>query len=140
MNNFQVDIVSAESEIYSGLCHKLFVTGIEGELEIRHNHAPLLTLLAPGQVWLKDSKGKETGFVILGGILEVQPKISIVLADSVIRAEEIDIEAAKQAKLEAERSIQDSQNKSLSYQEAHNQIAATLAQIRILNKLRKMKK
>merc|ERR1712230_353548 len=130
------DIVSAESEIYSGLCHKLFVTGIEGELEIRHNHAPLLTLLAPGQVWLRDNKGKETGFVILGGILEVQPKISIVLADSIIRAEEIDIEAAKQAKLEAEKSIQDSQDKSLSYQEAHNKIAATLAQIRILNKLR----
>jgi len=140
MNDFQVDIVSAESEIYSGLCHKLFVTGIEGELEIRHNHAPLLTVLSPGQIWLKDNKGEENGFVILGGILEVQPKISIVLADSVIRAEDIDIEAAKQAKLEAEKAIQDSQNTSLSYEEAHNRIAATLAQIRILNKLRKIKK
>jgi F-type H+-transporting ATPase subunit epsilon len=140
MNDFQVDIVSAESEIYSGLCHKLFVTGIEGELEIRHNHAPLLTILAPGQIWLTDSKGEQNGFVVLGGILEVQPKISIVLADSVIRAEDIDIEAAKQAKLEAEKSIQDSQNKSLSYEEAHNKIAATLAQIRILNKLRKLKR
>merc|ERR1712113_1050837 len=125
MNNFQVDIVSAESEIYSGLCHNLFVTGTEGELEIRCNHAPLLTTLAPGQIWLKDSEGKETGFVILGGILEVQPKITVVLADSVIRAEDIDLEAA-------EKSIQDSQNKSLSYEEAHNKIAATLAQIRIL--------
>jgi len=140
MNDFQVDIVSAESEIYSGPCHKLFVTGIEGELEIRHNHAPLLTMLAPGQIWLKNNKGEETGFVILGGILEVQPKITVVLADSVIRAEEIDLEAAKKAKLEAEKAIQDSQNKSLSYEEAHNRIASTLAQIRILNKLRKIKK
>jgi F-type H+-transporting ATPase subunit epsilon len=140
MNDFQVDIVSAESEIYSGLCHKLFVTGVDGQLEIRHGHAPLLTTLAPGQIWLQDAKGEKTGFVILGGILEVQPKISIVLADSVIRAEDIDIEAAKQAKLEAEKSIQDSQNKSLSYEEAHNKIAATLAQIRILNKLRKLKR
>jgi F-type H+-transporting ATPase subunit epsilon len=140
MNDFQVDMVSAESEIYSGLCHKLFVTGIEGELEIRHNHAPLLTLLAPGQIWLKDSKGKETGSVVLGGILEVQPKISIVLADSVIRAEDIDLEAAKKAKLEAEKSIQDSHGKSVSYQEAHQKIASTLAQIRILNRLRKLKK
>jgi F-type H+-transporting ATPase subunit epsilon len=140
MNDFQVDIVSAESEIYSGLCHKLFVTGIEGELEIRYNHTPLLTMLAPGQIWLTDNKGEENGFVILGGMLEVQPKITVVLADSVIRAEDIDLEAAKQAKLEAEKSIQDSQNKSLSYEEAHNKIAATLAQIRILNKLRKLKK
>jgi len=140
MNDFQVDIVSAESEIYSGLCHKLFVTGIEGELEIRYNHTPLLTALAPGQIWLQNNKGKETGFVILGGILEVQPKISIVLADSVIRAEEIDIEAAKKAKLDAEKSLQESKDKSLSYQEAHNRIASTLAQIRILNRLRKIKK
>merc|ERR1711976_900506 len=117
MNNFQVDIVSAESEIYSGLCHKLFVTGIEGELEIRHNHAPLITMLAPGQIWLQNDKGEENGFVVLGGILEVQPKITVVLADSII---------------EAERAIQDSQNKSISYEEAHNKIATTLAQIRIL--------
>jgi F-type H+-transporting ATPase subunit epsilon len=140
MNDFQVDIVSAESEIYSGLCHKLFVTGIEGELEIRHNHAPLLTILAPGQIWLKNSKGEETGFVVLGGILEVQPKISIVLADSVIRAEDIDLAAAKKAKTEAEKSLQNAQGKGLSYQEAHQKIASTLAQIRILNKLRKLKK
>jgi len=99
MHDFQVDIVSAESEIYSGLCHKLFVTGIEGELEIRHNHTPLLTMLAPGQIWLKNNKGEENGFVILGGILEVQPKITVVLADSVIRAEDIDLEAAKKSKI-----------------------------------------
>jgi F-type H+-transporting ATPase subunit epsilon len=140
MNDFQVDIVSAESEVYSGLCRKLFVTGIDGELEIRHNHTPLLTMLAPGQIWLTDNKGEENGFVILGGMLEVQPKITVVLADSVIRAEDIDLEAAKKAKLEAEKAIQESQNKSLSYEEAHNKIAATLAQIRILNKLRKLKK
>jgi F-type H+-transporting ATPase subunit epsilon len=140
MNDFQVDIVSAELEVYSGLCHNLFVTGVEGELEIRHNHTPLLTMLAPGQIWLKNNKGEETGFVILGGILEVQPKITVVLADSVIRAEEIDLAAAKQAKLEAEKAMQDSQNKSMSYEEAHNKIAATLAQIRILNRLRKLKK
>merc|ERR1711976_386144 len=118
MNNFQVDIVSAESEICSGLCHKLFVTGIEGELEIRHNHAPLITMLAPGQIWLQNDKGEENGFVVLGGILEVQPKITVVLADSIIRA-------AEKAKLEAERAIQDSQNKSISYEEAHNKIATT---------------
>ena len=139
MNDFQVDIVSAESEIYSGLCHKLFVTGVDGQLEIRHGHAPLLTTLAPGQIWLQDAKGEKTGFVILGGILEVQPKISVVLADSVIRAEHIDLEAAKKAKLEAEEAIQNS-NQSLSYEEAHNQIAAAVAQINILKKLRQLKK
>jgi F-type H+-transporting ATPase subunit epsilon len=138
MHDFQVDIVSAESEIYSGLCHKLFVTGIDGQLEIRHGHAPLLTTLAPGQIWLQDNKGEKTGFVILGGLLEVQPKICVVLADSVIRAEHIDLEAAKKAKLEAEQALQGS--KSLSYKDAHNQIAAAVAQINILKKLRQLKK
>jgi len=140
MHDFQVDVVSAESEIYSGLCHKLLVTGIEGELEIRHNHAPLLTILAPGQIWLRNNKGEEKGFFVNGGILEVQPKISIVLADSIIRAEEIDLEAAKQAKLDAENALQDSKNTKLSYEEAQNRIAASIAQIRILQKLRKIKK
>ena len=139
MHDFQVDIVSAESEIYSGLCHKLLVTGIEGELEIRNNHAPLLTILAPGQIWLRNDKGEEKGFFVNGGILEVQPKISIVLADSIIRAEEIDLEAAKQAKLDAEKSLQESKTQ-VSYEEAHNRIAASLAQIRILQKLKKLKK
>merc|ERR1712188_242336 len=97
---------------------------------------PLLTALAPGQIWLKNNKGEETGFGILGGMLEVQPKIAVVLADSVIRAEDIDLEAAKKAKLEAEKSMQDSQNKAISYQEAHQKIASTLAQIRILNRLK----
>jgi F-type H+-transporting ATPase subunit epsilon len=82
---------------------------------------------------------RKNRFVILGGILEVQPKISVVLADSVIRAEHIDLEAAKKAKLEAEEAIQNS-NKSLSYEEAHNQIAAAVAQINILKKLRQLKK
>ena len=140
MNDFQLDIVSAEAEIYSGLCHKLFVTGVEGELEIRYNHAPLLTNLAPGHIWLKNNKGKEKGFVILGGILEVQPKITIVLADSIIRAEEMDLESAKKAKREAEKSIEQRKNKSLSYKDAHNRLVSAIAQIRILNKLRKISK
>ena len=75
-NSFQLEIVTIESKIFSGLAKKLFVTGEQGELEILYNHAPLLTSITPGPVWFKTDTGKEKGLVVFGGMMEVQPKIT----------------------------------------------------------------
>lgn len=132
---FQLEIVSAEGEIFSGAARKLFLTGVEGELEILLNHAPLLTSLAPGPVWVVREDYQEDAFVILGGMLEVQPQVTIILADAAMRASDIDEAAAVGAKKNAEDIIH--HGGKVDYQKAHNELALALAQLRILRKLRK---
>src|SRR5258708_35712855 len=100
--SFHLDIVSAEAEIFSGLVQKLFVTGVMGEMEIMHGHAPLLTALKPSPVWVVKQNGQEDVFYISGGMLEVQPNITTVLADTAIRARDVDEAHALEAKTRAE--------------------------------------
>jgi F-type H+-transporting ATPase subunit epsilon len=133
---FQLEIVSAEAEIFSGAAQKLFVTGVMGELEILINHAPLLTALAPGPVWVLREDGKEDAFIILGGMLEVQPEVTIILADAAMRAADIDEAAAMSAKKNAEDLVHKHEGK-VDYARAHADLALALAQLRILRKLRK---
>src|ERR1700739_63013 len=94
----QVDIVSAEKEIYSGTAEMLVATGEFGELGIVPGHAPLLTLLKPGEVRITLPGGGQEIYYVSGGILEVQPKCTTVLADAVERAEDLDEAAAIAAK------------------------------------------
>lgn len=134
---FRLEIVSAEGEIFSGAARKLFVTGVQGELEILTGHAPLLTSLAPGPVWVVRDDGKEDAFVILGGMLEVQPTVTIILADAAMRASDIDEAAAMNAKKNAEDLFTKHKGGKIDYARAHNDLALALAQLRILRKLRK---
>lgn len=134
---FQLEIVSAEGEIFSGEARKLFVTGTQGELEILTGHAPLLTALAPGPVWVVRGDKKEEAFVILGGMLEVQPKVTIILADAAMKASDIDEAAAVNAKKNAEDLFSKHKGGKIDYARAHNDLALALAQLRILRKLRK---
>lgn len=134
-NCFQLEIVSAEEEIFSGEATKLFVTGSHGEMEILYGHAPLLTSLHPGPVWLTDKEGKEEAYVIFGGMLEVQPQISIVVADSALRAKDIDEIAAKEAKREVEQRI--AHSAKVDYAKARAELAFAVAQLRVLRTLRK---
>ena len=136
-NSFRLEIVSAEEEIFSGLAKKLFVTGIEGEMEILFGHAPLLTSLAPGPVWVVRDDEKEDAFVILGGMLEVQPDVTIILADAAMLASEIDELAAMNAKKQAEDLISKHRGGKIDYAKAHNELALAIAQLRIIRKLRK---
>lgn len=136
-NCFQLEIVSAEGEIFSGAARRLFVTGIEGELEILFGHAPLLTSLAPGPVWVVREDNKEEAFVILGGMLEVQPGVTIILADAAMRAADIDEAAAMGAKKKAEDLIGNKFAGKIDYMKAHNELALALAQLRVIRKLRK---
>ena len=100
--SFQLNIVSLEKEIFSGKVRSLTVRGIMGELEILSGHSPLLTMLSPAPSWIRTNE-KEQMLYISGGILEVQPEITTILADTVLRADELDDELARQS-MEIEQS------------------------------------
>lgn len=136
MNSFRVEIVSAEEEMFSGLAQKLFVTGIMGEMEILAGHASLLTSLLPGPVWVLDEKDQEIAFVILGGILEVQPRVTIILADAAMRASDIDEAAALASKKNAEDLLHRYGPGQIDYSKVHHELALAMAQLRIIRKLR----
>ena len=97
------DIVSAEEEIFHGEVVMVVATGEMGELGIAPRHAPLITRLKPGKLVLTLANGDKVDMVVSGGILEVQPQVITILADTAIRAEDIDEKAALHAKEEAER-------------------------------------
>lgn len=129
-----LDIVSAEQEIFSGVVERVVATGALGELGIIPGHAPLLTLLKPGEVRVVLSGGKEQVYYVSGGMLEVQPFHVTVLADAVERAENLDEQAALDAKARAEQAIA---SKEIDYSVAATELARAVAQIRAIKKLRK---
>lgn len=131
-----LDVVSAEEMIFSGRVESLQVTGSEGELGVMPGHAPLLTALKPGMVRLVKQLGGEEIIYIAGGTLEVQPHNVTVLADTAIRASELDEQAAEQAKREAQEQMDKAQSGELDYQQAAVQLEEALAQLRVLRQLR----
>ncbi|MDT8450129.1 MAG: F0F1 ATP synthase subunit epsilon [Wenzhouxiangellaceae bacterium] len=135
-STIQVDIVSAESEIFSGEASMVVVTGEEGELGIAPRHAPLLTRIKPGQVRVMLPEGGEEFFYVSGGMLEVQPHVVTVLADTAARAADLDEAAAIRAKEEAERALAD-RTADMEMAEAQAQLAEAVAQLAALERLRK---
>jgi F-type H+-transporting ATPase subunit epsilon len=105
MATIDVDIVSAEGEIHSGVANMVYAPAKMGEVGIAPRHAPLLTTLKPGEVRVEDTEGKEHFYYITGGILEVQPHKVTVLADTALRGDQLDESAALAAKQEAERAL-----------------------------------
>jgi F-type H+-transporting ATPase subunit epsilon len=131
-----LDIVSAEGEIFSGLAEMVLATGLLGELGITPGHAPLLTALKPGQVRVIHQGGAEEIFYISGGMLEVQPNIVTVLADTVIRAHDIDEQAALEAKERAEKALA-KHDAEFDYSKALTELAEAAAQLQAIRQLRK---
>ena len=131
------DIVSAEAEIFSGEAALVVVSGEEGELGIAPRHAPLLTRIRPGQVRvvLPDDAGEEV-YYVSGGMLEVQPHVVTVLADTAVRAHDLDQASAVRAKEEAERAIAD-RSAGMEIAEAQAKLAEAIAQLAALERLRK---
>ena len=136
MSTIRCDIVSAEEEIFHGDVVMVVATGEMGELGIVPRHAPLITRLKPGKVVLTLANGDKLDIVVSGGMLEVQPTVVTVLADTAIRADEIDEAAVRAAKEEAERIIA-GKGDAMSLEEAQNQLAMSLAQMQALERLRK---
>ena len=130
------DIVSAEEEIFSGLVELVVATGSLGDLGVSHGHAPLLTSLKPGPVRIKTQAGEEQVYFVSGGYLEVQPGTVSILADTALRADDIDEAAALEAQKDAEHEIAN-QSGDFDYSRAASQLAAAAAQLRTLQQLRK---
>ena len=136
MSTIRCDIVSAEQEIFHGEATLVVATGELGELGIAPKHAPLITRLKPGKVVVTLANGEQLDFAISGGILEVQPQVVTVLADTAIRAQDIDEASVRKAKEEAER-ILSKQDPKMSIEEAQAQLALSIAQLSALERLRK---
>jgi F-type H+-transporting ATPase subunit epsilon len=137
VHTIHVDIVSAEGEIFSGEASMVFAPGSQGELGITPRHAPLLTLLKPGEVRVQTPDGGEQFFYVGGGALEVLPARVTVLADTALRARDIDEQAALAAKQRAEDALRD-RSSSISQAEALAELARVAAQLKVLQRLRKL--
>lgn len=133
-----VDIVSAETEIYSGTVTECYAPAEMGEVGIHPRHAPLLTKLKPGEVRVVLQDGEEYSFFVNGGILEIQPHVVTILSDTAIRAADIDEAAAKDAKARAEAAIANRQS-DLDYARAKAELIEAVAKIETIKKLRKRK-
>jgi F-type H+-transporting ATPase subunit epsilon len=132
-----VDVVSAEESIFSGLAEMVVVPGETGELGIYPRHAPLLTRIRPGSVRIKlaDKPGEEALIYVSGGILEVQPGVVTVLADTAIRGADLDEARALEAKRALEEAIKN-RSSDLDMAKAQAELAETVAQLAAIRKLR----
>ncbi len=137
-HTIHVDIVSAEGEIFSGAATMFFAPGILGDLGITPRHAPLLTLIKPGEVRVQTPDGQEQHFFVGGGALEVQPNKITVLADTAIRAKDLDEQAALAAKQRAEELLREKVDK-ISQAEALAELARAAAQLKLIERLRKVR-
>jgi F-type H+-transporting ATPase subunit epsilon len=138
MDTIHVDIVSAEGEIFSGPARMVFLPGSEGELGVTPRHAPLLTLLKPGAVRVQSPEGEEHFFYVGGGALEIQPKTVTVLADTAVRARDLDEAAAVAARQRAEEALKGHIDK-VTQAEAQAELARAIAQLKLIERLRKIK-
>lgn len=132
----QCNIVSAEREIFSGLVEMLIATGTLGEVGITYGHAPLLTGLKPGPIRLIKQNGEEEVYYVSGGFLEVQPYTINVLADTALRADDVDEAAALQAQQHAQQELTNKSNE-FDFSRAAVQLAEASAQLRTLQAIRK---
>jgi F-type H+-transporting ATPase subunit epsilon len=130
-----LDIVSAEREIFSGIVEMVVATGDLGEVGIAPGHAPLLTVLKPGEIRVTLPGGNQDVYYVSGGMLEVQPHCVTVLADAVERAENLDEAAALAAKAKAEEAMAN-KNAEIDYSLAAVELAQAIAQIRAIQKLK----
>jgi F-type H+-transporting ATPase subunit epsilon len=129
------DIASAEEEIFSGLVELLVATGSEGELGVSYGHAPLLTSLVPGPVRVVTQSGDEEVYYVSGGFLEVQPGVVSILADTALRADDVDEAAAEEARKDAEQALTN-QSGEFDYGRASAQLAEAAAQLATLRKMK----
>jgi F-type H+-transporting ATPase subunit epsilon len=138
MATIRVDIVSAEGEIFTGEAAMVFAPAIMGELGIAPRHAPLITSLKPGEVRVQLPTGEEQHIYVSGGALEVQPHLVTVLADTAVRAKDLDEAAALQAKQRAEEALAN-RHDQMELAEAQAELARAVAQLKAIEKLRKLK-
>ncbi|HHM04635.1 MAG TPA: F0F1 ATP synthase subunit epsilon [Gammaproteobacteria bacterium] len=131
-----VDIVSAEAEIFSGSAAMVFAPAVMGEVGIMPRHAPLLTRIKPGEVRVRKDDGSEEFFFVSGGMLEVQPHVVTILADTAARAKDLDEAAAMEAMQRAEQALKDQQGE-MELARAEAELAEAAARLRMIQNMRK---
>ena len=136
-DSFQLEIVSVENSLFSGKAKFVVVPGIDGELGIYPNHTPLLTKIKPGTLKLREIKSsQETFFFVAGGFLEVQPSVVTVLADVVIRGEEIDQARAEESMKASKEAIAKAPDDKIALATAQAELAYAMAELSTLKKFK----
>ena len=136
-NTVRIDVVSAEAEIFSGMAEFVVAPAAAGEVGIYPNHAPMITTIKPGALRIKQpDQAEETLIFISGGLLEVQPGLITVLADTAIRGADLDEAKALAAKAAAEEALKN-RGTDIDYAAAQAELAEAIAQIAAIQKLRK---
>jgi len=136
--SIRIDIVSTEAEIYSGTANMVYIPAIMGEIGVAPRHAPLLTTLKAGEVRVQIEGQDEQFFYVSGGLVEVQPHIITVLADTALRAKDIDEVVAQEAKARAEKAMEDNSSE-FEFAKAKAQLAEAIAQLRAVKKIKKLR-
>lgn len=136
MSTIHVDVVSAESSIFSGEAKFVALPGETGELGILPKHTPLITRIKPGAVRIEKADGSEEFVFVAGGILEVQPNVVTVLADTAIRGKDLDEAKAEEARKRAEEALRN-KDAAIDYAAAQAELASAVAQLAAIRKLRK---
>jgi F-type H+-transporting ATPase subunit epsilon len=135
-STIQCEVVSAEKAIYSGTVEMVIAPAVMGEIGVAPGHTPLLTQLDPGPVRLILKGGDEDIFYVSGGMMEVQPRVVTILADTALRADDMDEAEAVKAKERAKKALANKKS-DIDYTAAAAQIAEAAAQLRTLQKIRK---
>ena len=133
-----VDIVSAEGSLFSGEGEMIYAPAVMGEIGIAPRHAPLVTRLKPGDVRVDQGSGEVAHFYVSGGIIEVQPFRVTIMADTGIRAGDLDEAAAAEAKRRAEDAMAN-QSSKMEVAKAQSELVEAMSQLRTIEKLRKVK-
>jgi F-type H+-transporting ATPase subunit epsilon len=134
-----VDIVSAETELFSGVAEVVVAPAVMGEVGIYPRHTPLLTPLKPGEIHITKQGGEVEYIYVSGGMMEVQPHTVTILSDTAVRAHDLDEAAAMEAKQAAEEAISDRES-DMEIAEAQAKLAEAVAQLQLIEKMRKNKR
>ena len=130
--SFHLDVISGVGSLYSGSVKSLRVTGSEGEMGIRYGHTPLLTIIKTGMVRLVDINNKEDEIYLAGGVLEVQPDNVTILADTALRADDIDEAKAQEAIKTAKKMLENHGSGDSDYAHALSRLAAAMARLKVV--------
>lgn len=131
-SSYNLHVVSVEKEIFIGVVKKIQVLGIEGEMGIFPKHSPLITLIKPGILKILNIHNHEEYIYLSGGILEVQKNLVTILADTAIRAEDLDEKRAQESKRLAEEKIKRIQHGDANYIKIASEISKAIAKLRLI--------
>ena len=134
---FHLDVVTAEQALFSGMVEEVIAPGAMGDLGIMPRHSQLISKLRAGELQYKTTEGAMASLFVSGGVLEVQPHVVTVLADTGMRAEDLDEAAAREAMKQATDALQGKDPEDLDYEAIQTELESAKAQIEMLHRIGK---